>query len=78
MSRVVNLYTQSCMYLIYLATGIHAQNPTLSITPIAALYGLQSLVFVLRRKCWTDGPLDPGYPGLLVLPSPQRVPFTPS
>ena len=38
------------MYLIYLAAGIHAQIPTLSIILIAAVYGLQALVFVLRRK----------------------------
>ncbi len=38
------------MYLIYLAAGLHAQIPTLSIILIAAVYGLQALVFVLRRK----------------------------
>ena len=38
------------MYLIYLAAGAHQQIPTLSIILIAAVYGLQALVFVLRRK----------------------------
>ena len=38
------------MYLIYLAAGAHSQIPTLSIVLIAAVYGLQALVFVLRRK----------------------------
>ena len=38
------------VYLIYLAAGVHAQIPTLSIILIAAVYGLQALVFVLRRK----------------------------
>ncbi|KAH9911828.1 glycosyltransferase family 2 protein [Epithele typhae] len=36
-------------YLIYLAAN-HATIPTLSIILIAAVYGLQALVFVLRRK----------------------------
>nr|AZQ26801.1 putative chitin synthase 4 [Ganoderma lucidum]QDK64613.1 chitin synthase [Ganoderma lucidum] len=38
------------VYLIYLAAGAHSQIPTLSIVLIAAVYGLQALVFVLRRK----------------------------
>ena len=38
------------MYLIYLAASAHQQIPTLSIILIAAVYGLQALVFVLRRK----------------------------
>ncbi len=38
------------MYLVYLAAGAHAQIPTLSIILIAAVYGIQALVFVLRRK----------------------------
>ncbi|KAI8989101.1 glycosyltransferase family 2 protein [Trametes punicea] len=38
------------VYLIYLAAGLHAHIPILSIILIAAVYGLQALVFVLRRK----------------------------
>ena len=37
------------IYLIYLAAN-HATIPTLSIILIVAVYGLQALVFVLRRK----------------------------
>ncbi|KAI0089472.1 glycosyltransferase family 2 protein [Irpex rosettiformis] len=38
------------VYLIYLIAGEHKAIPTLSIIMIAAVYGLQALVFVLRRK----------------------------
>lgn len=38
------------VYLIYLAAGEHSQIPTLSIVLIAAVYGIQALVFILRRK----------------------------
>ncbi|KAH9903379.1 glycosyltransferase family 2 protein [Cubamyces lactineus] len=38
------------IYLIYLAAGAHSHIPTLSIILIAAVYGVQALVFVLRRK----------------------------
>ena len=38
------------VYLVYLAAGVHATIPTLSIILIAAVYGLQALVFILRRK----------------------------
>ncbi|EIW53333.1 glycosyltransferase family 2 protein [Trametes versicolor FP-101664 SS1] len=38
------------VYLIYLAAGEHSQIPTLSIILIAAVYGIQALVFILRRK----------------------------
>lgn len=38
------------MYLIYLAVGEHRNIPTVSLVLIAAVYGLQALVFVLRRK----------------------------
>ncbi|KAL4248592.1 TRAFAC class myosin-kinesin ATPase superfamily protein [Abortiporus biennis] len=38
------------VYLIYLTAGLHRAIPTLSIIMLAAVYGLQALVFVLRRK----------------------------
>ncbi|RPD61627.1 glycosyltransferase family 2 protein [Lentinus tigrinus ALCF2SS1-7] len=38
------------VYLIYLGVGPHAKIPILSIILIAAVYGLQALVFILRRK----------------------------
>lgn len=38
------------VYLIYLVAGEHKAIPLLSIILIAAVYGLQALVFVLRRK----------------------------
>ena len=38
------------MYLVYLAVGEHRNIPTVSLVLIAAVYGLQALVFVLRRK----------------------------
>jgi len=38
------------VYLVYLVVGQHKQIPTVSLVLIAAVYGLQALVFVLRRK----------------------------
>ena len=38
------------VYLIYLVAGQHKTIPTWSIIMLAAVYGLQALVFVLRRK----------------------------
>lgn len=38
------------MYLIYLTVGEHQQLPLFSIIMLAAIYGLQALVFVFRRK----------------------------
>ncbi|KAI0062534.1 glycosyltransferase family 2 protein [Artomyces pyxidatus] len=38
------------VYLIYLTAGEHKSIPTLSLVLIAAVYGLQALVFILRRK----------------------------
>ncbi|KAI0922672.1 hypothetical protein AcV5_009583 [Taiwanofungus camphoratus] len=38
------------VYLIYLGAGRHETIPVISIIMIAAVYGLQALVFVLRRK----------------------------
>ncbi|OCH90496.1 glycosyltransferase family 2 protein [Obba rivulosa] len=38
------------VYLIYLVAAEHKTIPTLSIVMIAAVYGLQALVFILRRK----------------------------
>ncbi|THG99489.1 hypothetical protein EW026_g2875 [Hermanssonia centrifuga] len=38
------------VYLIFLVVGEHKSIPTLSIIMLAAVYGLQALVFVLRRK----------------------------
>ena len=38
------------MYLVYLAAGEHRNIPTVSLVLIAAVYGLQAFVFVLRRK----------------------------
>ena len=38
------------MYLVYLVVGEHKNIPTVSLILIAAVYGLQALVFVLRRK----------------------------
>ncbi|CCM03060.1 uncharacterized protein FIBRA_05180 [Fibroporia radiculosa] len=37
-------------YIIYRAAGLHEAIPTISIIMIAAVYGLQALVFILRRK----------------------------
>jgi chitin synthase len=37
-------------YLVYLTAGEHKIIPQLSIIMIAAVYGLQALVFVLHRK----------------------------
>ena len=38
------------MYLIYLTAGLHKAIPQLSLIMIAAIYGLQALVFVPRPK----------------------------
>lgn len=38
------------MYLIYLVAGHHAVVPVVSLIMIGAIYGLQALVFILRRK----------------------------
>ena len=38
------------VYLVYLVVGEHKNIPTISLILIAAVYGLQALVFVLRRK----------------------------
>lgn len=38
------------VYLIYLVAGEGKAIPTLSLIMIAAIYGLQALVFILRRK----------------------------
>ncbi|KZT04957.1 glycosyltransferase family 2 protein [Laetiporus sulphureus 93-53] len=38
------------VYLIYRAAGLHEGIPIISAVMIAAVYGLQALVFVLRRK----------------------------
>jgi chitin synthase len=38
------------VYLIYLVAGEHKPIPTLSLIMIASIYGLQALVFILRRK----------------------------
>ncbi|CAL1709779.1 unnamed protein product [Somion occarium] len=38
------------VYLIYLTAGAHQTIPTISIAMIVAVYGLQALVFILRRK----------------------------
>ncbi|KAH9045953.1 glycosyltransferase family 2 protein [Lactarius hengduanensis] len=38
------------VYLVVLTAGEHKAIPTLSLVLIAAVYGLQALVFVLRRK----------------------------
>ncbi|KAF4613327.1 hypothetical protein D9613_010804 [Agrocybe pediades] len=38
------------VYLIYLVAGLHKAIPMLSLIMIAAIYGLQALVFVMRRK----------------------------
>ncbi|KAF4602951.1 hypothetical protein EYR38_003355 [Pleurotus pulmonarius] len=37
-------------YLIYLTAGLGRTIPTISLIMIAAIYGIQALVFVLRRK----------------------------
>jgi chitin synthase len=37
-------------YLVYLVAGEHKAIPMLSLIMIAAIYGLQALVFVMRRK----------------------------
>jgi chitin synthase len=41
---------EQIVYLIYLVAGQGKAIPTLSLIMIAAIYGLQALVFVLRRK----------------------------
>jgi chitin synthase len=38
------------VYLIVLTAGEHKSIPTLSLILIAAVYGLQAFVFILRRK----------------------------
>jgi chitin synthase len=38
------------VYLIYLTAGEHKQLPVISLAMLAAVYGLQALVFVFRRK----------------------------
>jgi chitin synthase len=38
------------VYLIYLVGGEHKAIPLLSLIMISAIYGLQALVFILRRK----------------------------
>ena len=38
------------MYLIYLVAGEGKSIPTLSLIVIAAIYGVQALVFIMRRK----------------------------
>lgn len=38
------------MYLVYLVVGEGKRVPTVSLILIAAVYGLQAFVFVLRRK----------------------------
>ena len=38
------------MYLVYLVVGEGKRIPTVSLVLIAAVYGLQAMVFVLRRK----------------------------
>lgn len=38
------------MYLVYLVAGQHEQLPEFAIIMLAAVYGLQALVFILRRK----------------------------
>lgn len=38
------------MYLVYLVVGEGKSVPTISLILIAAVYGLQALVFILRRK----------------------------
>lgn len=38
------------MYLIYRVVGEHQPIPTISLILIAAVYGLQALVFILRAK----------------------------
>ncbi|KAF8523712.1 glycosyltransferase family 2 protein [Hysterangium stoloniferum] len=38
------------VYLVYLVVAQHKQVPTLSLVMIAAIYGLQALIFIFRRK----------------------------
>ncbi|TFK32154.1 glycosyltransferase family 2 protein [Crucibulum laeve] len=38
------------VYLVYLTAGLGKAIPTISLIMIAAIYGIQALVFVLRRK----------------------------
>ncbi|KAJ8519110.1 hypothetical protein ONZ45_g3931 [Pleurotus djamor] len=38
------------VYLIYLTAGLGKAIPTISLIMIAAIYGIQALVFILRRK----------------------------
>lgn len=44
------LNTLQLVYLVVLVAGEHKSIPTLSLILIAAVYGLQALVFILRRK----------------------------
>ena len=44
------LNTLQVVYLVVLVAGEHKAIPTLSLILIAAIYGLQALVFILRRK----------------------------
>jgi chitin synthase len=44
------IYPFQLVYLVYLVVGEHKVIPQLSLIMIAAIYGLQALVFILRRK----------------------------
>jgi chitin synthase len=43
-------FFQQIVYLVVLTAGEHKAIPMLSLILIAAVYGLQALVFILRRK----------------------------
>jgi chitin synthase len=47
---LVVLNVLQVVYLVVLTAGEHKAIPTLSLILIAAIYGLQALVFILRRK----------------------------
>lgn len=52
-TRPVVLLSLNCfqiVYLIYLVAGEGKSIPTLSLIMIAAIYGVQAAVFILRRK----------------------------
>jgi chitin synthase len=47
---ITNAHLTQIVYLIYIVVGQHKAIPQLSLIMIAAVYGVQALVFILRRK----------------------------
>lgn len=49
-SNVFTLTAEQIVYLVYLISVQHQTIPLLSLIMLAAIYGLQALVFIFRRK----------------------------